>query len=126
MADPREMAVPESLELAAVEPEKEPAKPRRKLRRGPSRWHVASRVIAAAIPGFLLTNTAAIFLTFLLPGDKLTAVATATVLSFLLYTAIILWIFSARRLRTVWLGLLAALVVTGVGSWLMYTLESAP
>ncbi|MEM1176966.1 MAG: hypothetical protein AAGM22_01375 [Acidobacteriota bacterium] len=90
------------------------------------RWHVASRVIAALIPGFLVTNTTGILLSFLIPGvDKLTAIATATVLSYVIYTAIILWIFSVERLRTVWLGLLGALAVTGAGSWLMYTLEAA-
>ncbi|MEM7585904.1 MAG: DUF3649 domain-containing protein [Acidobacteriota bacterium] len=89
------------------------------------RWHIASRVLAAAIPGFLLTNTAGILLTFLLPGDKLSAVATATILSYLLYAAIILWIFSVQRLRTVWIALLSAVVVTGGGAWLMITLEAA-
>ena len=90
------------------------------------RWHIASRVLAAAIPGFLLTNTTGILLTFLLPGDKLSAIATATLLSYLVYTVIILWIFSVERLRTVWVGLLVALAITGVGAWLMHTLEVSP
>ena len=90
------------------------------------RWHVASRVFAAAIPGFVLTNTTGILLSFLLPGDKLDGIATATLLSYAIYTAIILWVFSVQRLRTVWIGLLSALAVTGAGAWLMVTLESAP
>ncbi|MEM9595562.1 MAG: iron transporter [Acidobacteriota bacterium] len=90
------------------------------------RWHVASRVLAAAVPGFVLTNTASILLSFLLPGDKVSAVATATVLSYALYGAVILWIFSVERLRTIWLGLLLAIAVTAGGAWIMYTLEAAP
>ena len=93
------------------------------------RWHVASRVFAAAIPGFMLTNTAAILLSFLLsfllPDDKLGAVATATLLSYAIYLVIIMWIFSVRRLRTVWIGLLAATAVMGVGAWVMYVFEAA-
>ena len=90
----------------------------------PARWHVASRVFAALIPGFVLTNTTGILLTFLLPGDKISAVATATLLSYALYGGVILWIFSVERLRTVWIGLLAAIAGTGAGSWLMLTLEA--
>ncbi|MEM7048218.1 MAG: DUF3649 domain-containing protein [Acidobacteriota bacterium] len=94
-------------------------------RKAPGRWHVTSRVVAAAIPGLILTNTLAILLSFLLPGDKITAVATATVLSYAIYGALILWIFSVQRLRTVWIGLLSGIVVTAAGAWLMYTLEAA-
>ncbi|MEM8930498.1 MAG: hypothetical protein AAGE94_04955 [Acidobacteriota bacterium] len=90
-----------------------------------SRWHVASRVFAVVLPGFILTNTTGILLSLLIPGDKLSAVATATILSYVFYTAIILWAFSVERLRTVWLGLLSAIVVTGAGAWLLYTLEAA-
>ena len=95
------------------------------VRRGGDR-QITSRVLAALIPGFVLTNTASIFLALLLPGDRFIGVAWATVLSFALYTAIIIWVFSVRRLRTVWVGLLAAIALTGLGSWGLYLLESTP
>lgn len=76
------------------------------------RWHVASRVFAATIPGFVITNAAAILLSFLLPGDKISGVANGMIMSWAIWTAIIIWIFSVRRLRTVWLGLLAMAVVS--------------
>ncbi|MEM6796842.1 MAG: hypothetical protein AAF725_22910 [Acidobacteriota bacterium] len=90
-----------------------------------SRWHVASRVFAATIVGFILTNSTGILLTFILPLDKISAVAVASVLSFVLWAAIILWVFSVERLRTVWLTLVTAIAVTGGGAWVMYTLEAA-
>ena len=88
------------------------------------RWHVASRVFAAVIPAFVLTNTASIFLGLLIPGDKFSGVATATLLSYAIYTALIMWIFSVERLRTVWIVLLSGILATGAGSWLLYTLEA--
>ncbi|MEM8814278.1 MAG: DUF3649 domain-containing protein [Pseudomonadota bacterium] len=91
----------------------------------PGRWHIASRVFAATIPGFVLTNTSGVLLSFLLPGEKLSGVAIATLLSFAIYAAIVMWIFSVKRLRTVWLGLLTGILLTGGGAWLLYTLEAA-
>ncbi|MEM7501591.1 MAG: hypothetical protein AAF417_06085 [Pseudomonadota bacterium] len=94
--------------------------------KGLGRWHVASRVFAAVVPAFVLTNTTSVLLGFLLPGGKFTGVATATLLSYALYTAIIMWIFSVKRLRTVWTTLMVGIVLTGAGAWLMYTLEATP
>ena len=94
-----------------------------------SRWHVTSRVLAAAIPGLILTNTAGILFSYLLPAlfaaDKFVAVATATLLSFAFYTVIIMWIFAAERLRTIWIALVGGIIVTGTGAWLLYLLESS-
>lgn len=93
--------------------------------RGLSGWHIASRVVAALIPGFVLANTAAIFAGFLFPGEKFIGVAWATVLSFGFYAAIVIWVFSVKRLRTVWIGLLSAIAVTSLGAWGLFVLESA-
>ena len=89
-------------------------------------WRVAARVLAAVLLGYLLTNTSAVLLGFLLPMSKVDSVLTASLLSFAIYTAIIMWIFSVKTLRTVWLGLGLASVVTGVGAWLLYLLEVSP
>ncbi|MEM9403510.1 MAG: iron transporter [Pseudomonadota bacterium] len=91
----------------------------------PSRWHVASRVFAAAIPGYVLANSASIFLGLLLPVKKIESVAAAALLSFAIYTAIIMWVFSVRRLSTVWYGVLGAIVLTSAGSWLLLNLENS-
>ena len=93
--------------------------------KGPGHWHIASRVFAATIPGFILTNTSGVLLSFLLPGDRISGVATATLLSFAVYAAIVMWIFSVKRLRTVWTGLMLGILATGAGAWLLYTLEAS-
>ena len=88
-----------------------------------SRWHVASRVFAAVVPAYVLTNTTAVFLALLFPGDRVSPILSATVASFAIYTTIILWIFAVKRLRTVWWGMLIGLVVTGGGAGLSYLLR---
>ncbi|MEM1174487.1 MAG: DUF3649 domain-containing protein [Pseudomonadota bacterium] len=89
----------------------------------PGRWHIASRVLAAVIPGYILANSASIFLGLLLPIKKTEGVATAVLLSFAIYTCVIMWVFSVRRLATVWLGLLGAILFTAGGSWLLLGME---
>ena len=88
-----------------------------------SGWQIAARVFAAVVLGYLVTNTSAVLLGFLLPLPKIDAVITASLLSFAIYTALILWIFTVKTLRRVWLGLGLASVVTGGGAWLLYLLE---
>ncbi|MEM6641272.1 MAG: hypothetical protein AAF610_15395 [Pseudomonadota bacterium] len=80
----------------------------------PGGWHITSRVVAALIPGYLLTNTASIALGMLYPGSKLSGVAAVSVASFALWTAIVCWVFAVERLRTVWLGLLGAIALTAI------------
>ncbi|MEL7046635.1 MAG: iron transporter [Pseudomonadota bacterium] len=91
-----------------------------------SGWHITSRVVAALIPGFVLTNTSGVFLALAMPGDVLHSVATATLLSFVIYCVIVMWVFSVERLKTVWLGMTGAIVATSGGAWLLYTLQSSP
>ena len=87
------------------------------------RWGVTSRVVAALIPGFLLTNTTGVLLSFLIPGEKFTGIAWATLLSFLLYAAIIMWVFHVDRLKTVWLGLLGCIAMTSLASLGLYIIN---
>ncbi|MEM7280670.1 MAG: hypothetical protein AAF438_03415 [Pseudomonadota bacterium] len=90
-----------------------------------SRWHVTSRVVAAILLGFILANTASVMLGFLVPMAKAEAVLLSLVCSFLVYTLIIIWIFSVKRLKTVWLGLLGGIVVSAGLSYVLYLLESS-
>ena len=75
---------------------------------------VASRVVAAVFAGYLLISLTTVLLGHLLPGPRADAVLTATMLSFALYAALIVWIFAARSERTVWRGLIAAIGITGL------------
>ena len=86
------------------------------------RWHVASRVFAATVPAFVLTNTTGIFLALALPIGQFSSIVTSMVSSFAIYTAIILWIFSVKRLRTVWWAMLGGIVITAGCAWLLHAL----
>ena len=39
--------------------------------------------------------------------------------AFAIYTVIILWIFSVKRLRTVWWGMLGGITLTAAGAWIL-------
>ena len=73
--------------------------------------NVTSRVAAAALGGYVFTYAATACLTLLLPLHKTEAVLTASMLSFTLYTAAILWAFAAPTPGRAWLGLLAPAAV---------------
>lgn len=92
----------------------------RSPRRAPGRrLHVAARVLAAALLGYVVTNTVGVMVALASPAAKPSAVAGTTIASFLLWALIAMWVFSVRRTRTAWLGLLAALVVSGATAWLL-------
>lgn len=86
------------------------------------RWHVAWRVFAATIPAFVLTNTTGVFLALILPIGQFSSIVTSMVSSFAIYTCIILWVFSVKRLRTVWWAMLGCIAFTAGGSWLLHAL----
>jgi len=87
-----------------------------------SGWHIAQRVFAGLILGFILTNTSGVFLALLPPGDVVPAVAWTTLLSWVLYLAIVIWVFSVKNLKTIWLGLIGAIVLTTAGAFGLYAL----
>ena len=89
------------------------------------RWQVAARVLVATFLGYLLANSLGLFLVFALPMDRLTGVAFGTVLSFAIWGAVIMWVFAAKRLRTVTLSLVAAISLTGAAAWGLYVLEQS-
>ena len=98
----------------------------RSLRRAPGRrWHVTARVLAAVLLGYLVTNTVGVMIALASPASKPSAVAGATIASFLLWAVIAMWVFWVRRTRTVWLGLLAALVVSAAAAWLLIGAEAS-
>ena len=98
----------------------------RSLRRAPGRrWHVTARVLAAVVLGYLVTNTVGVMLALASPASKPSAVAGATIASFLLWAVIAMWVFSVRRTRTAWVGLLGALVVSGAAAWLLIGAEAS-
>jgi len=83
------------------------------------RWRVASRVLAAVVGGYALTSVVTVLLALLWPLPKAEAVLASSMLSFALYAGVLVWIFAARRLRVVWLGLILATAVCAGLSWLL-------
>jgi len=69
-------------------------------------YAVISRVIAAFIGAYLLANLGAIALSYVLPVSQASGVMIATQLSFLIYAAAVLWIFSAKTCWRAWLRVL--------------------
>lgn len=78
------------------------------------RWQVLGRVVLAVLGGYGFTLLFGILLTYTLPISKSSAVMTANLLSFAIYTGVIVWIFSAKNLRTIVLGLTSSIVVLGL------------
>ncbi|MCV6589186.1 MAG: hypothetical protein OIF57_09175 [Marinobacterium sp.] len=74
-----------------------------------------NRILAAALGGYLLTNTLAVFIAFLLPLPRAHAVAVMMLASFALYAAVIIRVFALHSLRRVWreIGLLSLTSVLG-------------
>ncbi|MGP1717614.1 MAG: hypothetical protein ACTS9Y_10595 [Methylophilus sp.] len=79
------------------------------------RLMVASRILAAIIGGYALTSALSVLLALLLPVSRSEATLAATMLSFVLYAAVVLWVFAARSVMHIWLWLIGA----ALPSWLL-------
>ena len=82
------------------------------------RLAVASRALAAIIGGYALTALATFALAIFLPLSKSEASMTATLLSFVIYTCVVLWVFATRSATRAWLGIVVPCVVLGALVWL--------
>ena len=78
------------------------------------RKQVLLRIFFAVVGGYILTNLLSVFFSYLLPLSKSDAVVTASLLSFAIYTSLIMWVFSVKSLRHVWWGLAVPGVVLGI------------
>jgi hypothetical protein len=88
------------------------------------RQHVISRLLAAFIPGFILTNTLGVMFVLLLPVDRLVAISWVSVLAFLFYSALVVWIFYIKSLKTLWSLLIAGIIFSSAISSLLLLLEA--
>ncbi|MGJ7544716.1 DUF3649 domain-containing protein [Variovorax sp. LT1R16] len=82
------------------------------------RWHVVSRVLAAAVGGYALAALFTAALALLLPrisdASRAESVLTATLWSFAIYAVVLMWVFTPRSATRAWLGLAASAAVLGV------------
>ena len=77
------------------------------------RLSVASRVVAAILGGYALTALATMALAISLPMSKAEASMAATLLSFLIYTCAVIWVFATRTAMRAWIGIVAPAVILG-------------
>ncbi len=74
---------------------------------------ILSRVAAALVGGYALASAATLLLAAVLPQARAEAVLTATLFSFAVYTAAVVWVFAQHRLRRAWIGLLGLSALLG-------------
>ncbi len=79
---------------------------------------VASRTVAAVFGGYALAACATTALALWLPAAPATAVITANLLSFLIYTVAVLWAFATRNATRAWVGILAPALLLAALAWL--------
>ncbi|MBR0564958.1 DUF3649 domain-containing protein [Azoarcus sp. L1K30] len=89
------------------------------------RLALISRIVAALIGGYALASVFSIFLSHLLPSELPEAVLGATLFSFAIYTAAIIWVFAAASAARAWLGLLIPGALMGLLSCAMQFAGSA-
>lgn len=83
------------------------------------RMAVGSRVLAALIGGYVFTSATVVLVSVLWPGSMAQGVFWATMLSFLLYAAAVIWTFTARTATRAWAGLLGAALACAALAWLL-------
>ena len=77
---------------------------------------IFSLVLAATVGGYLFTSAVMILIAAILPMSRADAVITSALLSFAIYTAVIIWVFAIKNAKRAWGGLLfATLVIGGIG-----------
>lgn len=77
------------------------------------RLAVASRALAAIVGGYAVAALATGALAVYLPGARAEATLTATMLSFVVYTVAVIWVFAARSAWRAWVGLALPALVMG-------------
>jgi len=88
----------------------------------PTTWRyrgaVASRAVAAIGGGYVLTSIAIALIALALPLPRADAVSIATLLSFVIYTCAILWVFATTSATRAWVGIAASSAALGAVLWL--------
>lgn len=82
------------------------------------RLGVASRITAAILGGYLLTALAVSLLALTLPMERAAATLSATMLSFAIYAAAVLWAFASRTATLAWVGIGAPAAALALLLWL--------
>lgn len=81
------------------------------------RLMVVSRILAAMIGGYALTAAISVLLALLLPVSRAEATQASTMLSFIIYAVVVIWVFSTRTATRAWIGLLVTALPLGLICW---------
>jgi len=81
------------------------------------RGGVTVRAVAAIGGGYVFTSIASALIALALPMSRADAVTTATLLSFVVYTCIILWVFATSSALRACVGVIASSAVLGALLW---------
>lgn len=83
------------------------------------RGGVTARAVAAIGGGYLLTSIGGALIALALPMPRAEAVSLATLLSIVIYTCVILWVFAASSALRACVGVAAVNAVLGAIVWLI-------
>ena len=72
---------------------------------------ILSRVLAAIVGGYVLSNLLAIVLSYLLPNQPSSNVMTGMVASYAIYAGVIIWVYSVKSLRHIWRSILIVMSI---------------
>lgn len=72
---------------------------------------VIQRIIAATIGGYVLAAAVSACLSYVLPMPRADAALTGLLISFVIYVAVVMWVFAARSLKRLWWQLGSATAV---------------
>ena len=81
------------------------------------RGGVTARAVAAIAGGYLLSALAGALIALALPLARADAVTIATLLSFVIYPCVILWVFATRSALRACVGVAATCAVLGAILW---------
>lgn len=90
------------------------------------RLGVASRAVAAIGGGYALSALAATVSAIYFPGTRAEAALFGMLLSFVIYTTAVMWVFAVRSAWRAWLGLLLPAIPLAMAVLIHLYLRSAP
>ena len=82
--------------------------------------YITSKIFAICTLGFILINSLGVFLSFVIPGDQFDVLVWITVLAFLFYSGLIMWVFHEKSLKVIWLSLTIGVIFTVGASLLIW------
>lgn len=74
-------------------------------------FNVTCRVLIALVGGYILASLSAVLISQLLSGDKVNNIITGLMLSFIIYTVVVLFVFSTKTMLRAALGVFVSCTV---------------